>query len=148
MTDRAYLFVSSLRLAGLRLTPQRMAICRMLANDSTHPSAAQLFERLQADFPTLSFATVYSTLNTLIELGLVHDLGTAGDGQGHYDPNTSPHANLVCTVCHQIIDLEDSALETVSQHVEQRSGYHIQGARIVYYGVCPSCGQKAAGVPE
>ncbi|MEW5720067.1 MAG: transcriptional repressor, partial [Chloroflexota bacterium] len=85
---------------------------------------------------------VYSTLNTLAALSLVHELGNAGDGQKHYDPFTTPHANLICTRCHQIRDLADRALQTVSQRVAEQSGYQIQGARIVYYGVCPACAKR------
>jgi Fur family peroxide stress response transcriptional regulator len=119
-----------------------LAICRALADAETHPTAAQMFEQVRADFPTLSLATVYSTLNTFASLGLVFELGNAGDGQKHYDPDTAPHANLICTRCHRIRDLDDTALEAVSTRVAKKSGYQIQGARIVYYGVCPACSKR------
>lgn len=140
--DRAEEFVDGLRQAGLRLTPQRMAICRVLAHSDAHPTAAQLYAQLRNDFPSLSLATIYSTLNTLSNLGFVYELGNAGDGQKHYDPDTAPHANLICTRCHQIRDLDDSALGSVSQRVAKHSGYQILGARLVYYGVCPACAKR------
>ena len=133
---------NGLRKAGLRLTPQRLAICRALINNHGHPTATELHEQLCADFPTLSLATVYTTLNTLLALGLIHHLGDAGDGTVHFDPVTDPHVNLICTSCHQISDLADDTLETVRQHVARRSGYQILGARIVYYGVCPRCAAR------
>lgn len=132
-------FVNALRAAGLRITPQRLALCRALAGNTTHPTAAQLFAQVRVDFPTLSLATVYSTLNTLSNLGLVYELGTAGDGQKHYDPDPTPHPNLVCLHCHQIRDLRNRTLEGMEQRVANRSGYQILGARIVYYGLCPTC---------
>jgi len=135
-------FIEGLRSAGLRLTPQRLAICRLLADSKEHPTVAQLHTRLSPEFPSLSLATVYSTLNTLASLGLVYELGNAGDGQKHYDPHTTPHANLICTSCHQIADLNDTALEAVSSRVAKKSGYQIQGARIAYYGVCPACSKR------
>ncbi len=140
--DRVAEFSEGLRQAGLRLTAPRLAICRALADNTSHPTAVQLHTQLRDEFPTLSLATVYSTLNTLASLGLVHELGNAGDGQKHYDPFTTPHANLICTRCHQIRDLADRALQTVSQRVAEQSGYQIQGARIVYYGVCPACAKR------
>lgn len=141
-SDRVQEFTASLRQAGLRLTPQRLAICCVLAADDAHPTVAQLHKQLSAAFPSLSLATVYNTLNTLVQLGLVYELGNAGDGRKHYDPVVSPHANLICTRCHQIRDLADRALEAVSQRVAERSGYQMQGARIVYYGVCPACKRR------
>ena len=138
-SDRVEELANGLRQSGLRMTHQRLAICRALVTSDTHPTAVQLYTQLRAEFPTLSLATVYSTLNTLSSLGLVYELGNAGDGQKHYDPITTPHANLICSQCHQISDLDDSALESVSQRVARRSGYQIQGARIVYYGICPAC---------
>lgn len=135
-------FVDGLRSAGLRLTPQRLAICRLLATSVEHPTVAHVHEQLSPEFPSLSLATVYSTLNTLASLGLVFELGNAGDGQKHYDPVTAPHANLICTRCHHIRDLDDAALEAVSARVAKKSGYQIQGARIVYYGVCPACSKR------
>jgi len=138
-TRRLDAWLEYLRGAGLRLTPQRVALCRLVATSQEHPTAAQLYTPLASTFPSLSLATVYNTLNTLVAHGLVYELGNAGDGQMHYDPNTAPHVNLICVQCHRISDLQDSALESVSQHVAKRSGYAIQGARIAYYGICPAC---------
>jgi Fur family peroxide stress response transcriptional regulator len=140
--DRANEFAQALKDAGLRLTHPRLAMCRVLATDESHPTATQLHARLHTEFPSLSLATVYSTLNTLASLGLVFELGNAGDGHKHYDPDTAPHANLICTRCHRIRDLDDTALEAVSTRVAKKSGYQIQGARIVYYGVCPACSKR------
>ncbi|MBM3130993.1 MAG: transcriptional repressor [Chloroflexi bacterium] len=141
-SDRVQVLANGLRQSGLRLTHQRLAICRTLVTSNTHPTAVQLHTQLRAEFPTLSLATVYSTLNTLAALGLVYELGNAGDGQKHYDAITAPHANLICTQCHRISDFEDTALKSVSQHVARRSGYQIQGARIAYYGICPACARR------
>lgn len=142
MNDRVSVLTQGLRQAGLRMTMPRLAICRLLANNKTHPTAIQLHQALRREFPTLSLATVYSTLNTLVALGLVHELGHAGDGKKHYDPFTEPHINLICMQCHQIRDLDDRTTQTLTQHVVEQSGYHIQGARLVYYGVCPTCAKR------
>ncbi len=128
-----------LKQAGLRLTPQRVAICKILAESKDHPTAMMIYHQLLPQFPTLSLATVYKTLNVLKSMGLVHTLGDAGDGAEHFEADLSPHVNLVCTKCHRVVDFDESLIYTVQQAVEQRSGYEIQGARIVYYGLCPEC---------
>jgi len=131
--------IERLRASGLRLTPQRLAIYGALVNSKRHPSAQQLYEELEAQLPSLSPATIYNTLEVLVEQGLVHEIGDAGDGVIHYDADLEPHVNLICTNCHRIDDFELEAIATVDQTVAAQSGYRVMGARIVYYGLCPEC---------
>jgi Fur family peroxide stress response transcriptional regulator len=131
--------VEGLRRAGLRLTPQRVAICRLLAESKDHPTAGMIYHALLPQFPTLSLATVYKTLEVLKQLGLVQSLGDAGDRCEHFDADLTPHINLVCTRCHRVRDYHDDMIRHVEQQLATRSGYEIQGARIVYYGLCPDC---------
>ncbi len=129
----------ALREAGLRLTPQRRAICRYLASTKEHPTAQQIFAAVKPHFPSLSLATVYNTLDALVRLGAVHALGGAGDGAIHYDADTEPHVNLACLQCHRVVDLPCEAVADLDRRVARESGYHILGARLVYYGLCPDC---------
>jgi Fur family peroxide stress response transcriptional regulator len=131
-----------LRRTGHRLTPQRLAICRALVEIESHPSAAEIFERLHPAYPMMSLGTVYKTLRTLVEMGLIQEIGDAGDGAEHYDVNLQPHVNLVCTRCHAVRDMDSAAIEQVAIEVERNSGFTIRGARIVYYGICPDCANR------
>ncbi|GIV08145.1 MAG: transcriptional repressor [Fimbriimonadales bacterium] len=135
-----------LKQAGLRLTPQRVAICKILAESKDHPTAMMIYHQLLPQFPTLSLATVYKTLNVLKTMGLIHTLGDAGDGAEHFDADLAPHINLVCVKCHSVVDFDESLIDSVQQAVAKRSGYEIQGARIVYYGLCPHC--RVVGAKE
>lgn len=135
--------VSGLRDSGLRLTPQRLAICRVLSESKDHPTAMMVYHSLLPEFPTMSLATVYKTLNVLREQGLVLALGAAGDGMEHYDADLDPHVHLVCVKCHRVVDFMGEDIYTIQQKVASSSGYQIQGARIVYYGICPDCAQAA-----
>ncbi len=136
---RADEMAAALRQAKLRLTPQRLAICRALADSDAHPTAQAVYAQLRPQFPSLSRATVYNTLDVLVRSGLAHELGTAGDNAVHYDADTSPHVNLVCVQCHRVEDLPGVPLDAIAQQVAQGSGYELQGARVVYYGLCPAC---------
>ncbi|MDH5505819.1 MAG: transcriptional repressor [Anaerolineae bacterium] len=129
----------SLKQAGLRLTPQRLAICDMLANSTQHPSAQMIYARLQPDFPSLSLTTIYNTLETLVGLGVVNALGTVGSDGVRYDADTHPHVNLACTRCQRVIDLPSEHVAHLDQEVAASSGYQLQGARVLYYGLCPDC---------
>ncbi|MDW8326303.1 MAG: Fur family transcriptional regulator [Anaerolineales bacterium] len=136
--------LETLRRAGLRLTPQRYAICRALSNNREHPTAQALFQQLRSAYPSLSQATVYNTLHTLVNAGLLCEVGAAGDNAVHFDPDVSLHVHLICTQCHQIEDMTDSALANVARRVEQSSGYQLNGSRIAFLGLCPRC-QPAYG---
>jgi Fur family transcriptional regulator, peroxide stress response regulator len=78
-------------------------------------------------------------LQLLLDHGLVHELGEAGDGAIHYDAQLEPHFNLVCTRCHRIEDFHSEALGAIDAGVAAQSGYRLHGARLVYYGLCPAC---------
>src|SRR5262245_65528911 len=95
---RADWMLAGVRAAGLKLTPQRMAIVRELAEDESHPTAQELFERLRPALPTMSFATVYNTLDALSAAGLCAAMALT-PGSGRFDPNMTPHHQLVCDRC-------------------------------------------------
>jgi Fur family transcriptional regulator, peroxide stress response regulator len=141
-TDR---LLQILRSAGMRVTAQRVAICDLLVESSEHPTAQQIFENLRSRYSSLSLATVYNTLETLVSLGVVNELGSVGDEAIHYDADLSPHVNLACLACHRVIDLPSAHIQQVAEEVEGASGYRLLGARVLYYGLCPECsGQRSA----
>jgi len=139
--DRTERLVQALRQEGLRLTPQRLAICHLLATTDQHPTAQMIYEQLRPQYPSLSLATVYNTLDILVNLGVVNALGGAGDDMVHYDADTDPHVNLACTVCHRVIDLPSQHVRALQEEVTAASGYRLLGARVLYYGICPDCQQ-------
>ena len=130
---------TTLRQAGMRITPQRIAICKLLVGTDTHPTAARIYEEIRAQYPSLSLTTVYNTLDTLADLGAIHVLGHAGDDTVHYDANTKPHVNLACVSCHKIADIASPKVARIHQEISATSGYKLLGARVMYYGLCPSC---------
>ncbi len=132
-------FTSTLKQAGLRLTPQRIAICKLLSETETHPTATAIFDQIRTQYPYLSLMTVYNTLNTLVNLGLVNELGSVGDDQVHYDGNIALHINLACISCHKIVDITSPHISNLGNEISIKSGYKLLGARMMYYGLCPSC---------
>ncbi len=120
-----------LRAAGLKLTPQRIAIVREIADDLSHPTAQDLFERLQTAFPTMSFATVYNTLDALAKCGLSRSLHLGGAVR--FDPNTTAHHHAVCDRCGAIADIPSTEAPTSLQEFEVRSEERI------FRGLCGRC---------
>src|SRR3569832_64989 len=99
---RSERMLSDLAAAGLKLTAQRRAIVQRFAAEETHPTAQELYERLRGEFPGMSFATVYNTLDALTARGLSSTLrlGTAA----RFDPNIEPHHHAVCDGCGAVVD--------------------------------------------
>ena len=83
--------------------------------------------------------TVYNTLNRLVAIGAINDLGTAGDGYTHYDGDISAHVNLACVSCHSITDMSSEYTPFLGEDINVRSGFRIKGSRLLYYGICPNC---------
>lgn len=133
--------LADLKRAGLKLTPQRMAIVRELANDCTHPTAQELFERLRPAFPTMSFATVYNTLDALAKLKLVGSLRLGSAVR--FDPNTTPHHHVVCDACGVVVDLPAPSMpsHSVKRSVERASGFEIRAEERTYRGLCGRCSE-------
>jgi len=125
-----------------RLTPQRMAVLKILAASEEHPSVEQIYERVKADFPMTSLATVYKTVTLLKEMGEVLELGFSDDCN-RYDGNKPyPHPHLICIKCRNIVDPEVAALSELRQEVAQSTGYQIMSHRLDFFGICPQCQEK------
>ncbi|MDH7489237.1 MAG: transcriptional repressor [Anaerolineae bacterium] len=133
--------IQRLRQRQCRLTPQRIALIRVLTSSEDHPTAAQLYDRLRAQFPTMSLGTVYKTLDLLFEMGEVLEISVS-DGAAHYDGRKPfPHPHLICIRCRKIRDAESSLAENMTLEITQTSGFRIVGHRLDFYGLCPDCRQ-------
>ncbi len=126
--------VDGMRAAGLKMTPQRLAIVGELAEDPTHPTAQELYDRLQPAMPTMSFATVYNTLSALADAGLVTPRALTTGGT-RFDPNVDPHDHAVCDGCGDVTDIR--RVETPPVSVPD--GFRIRAVERVYRGLCARC---------
>lgn len=123
---------------NLKLTPQRYAIYKYLKSTKSHPSAEMIYDAIKADFPTMSLATVYKTVRTLIELGLVQEINV-GEDNFRFDANVDNHPHIVCITCGKVDDIEDAAFEHLNQDVENFTNYKVSTHKLYFYGVCPEC---------
>jgi Fur family peroxide stress response transcriptional regulator len=133
--------VAKLKAHDFRMTPQRMALLRLIAASEGHPSAGHLYEQIKAQFPTTSLATVYKTLDLLKDVGEVLELGFSND-DNRYDGNKPyPHPHLVCIRCRKIIDPQVTLVDSLTQEVARLTGYQVLSHRLDFYGLCPDCQQ-------
>lgn len=138
--------VQQLRQGGVRVTPQRLAIAEAVLNSSDHPTVQQIHERVQQHFPSMTLATVYSTLGVLSKSGLIQELPFAK--QSRYESNVLPHVNLVCIGCGSIADADDGSeiIVHLREQVASETGFQAMWQRVDFHGWCPAC--AAAGEPE
>jgi Fur family peroxide stress response transcriptional regulator len=120
----------------IKLTPQRLAILGFLDGNKTHPSAEDIYKAVTKKFPTMSFATVYNTLEALIKKGTVQELKIDTDKR-RYDPDVSAHHHLICTRCKNIFDIHKDFRIDLSEDLTQ--GFELSRNSIEFYGLCQKC---------
>lgn len=131
--------VEKLRENNQKLTPQRLAIARILAHSKGHPSVEKIYDQLQFDFPTMSLATVYRNVMLIKSLGELLELGFV-DGGNRYDGNKPyPHPHVVCVECKKIIDPNLASLKDMTKEVADETGFQIITHRLDFFGICPAC---------
>ncbi|MBD3350040.1 MAG: transcriptional repressor [Candidatus Lokiarchaeota archaeon] len=126
---------------GLKITTQRRLISKYILSRTDHPTAEQVYSALEKEYPAISLATVYKTLNLLYKLGIIQELGF-GEGPVRYDPNTAVHINMVCTKCGSIIDYRAKDVETWWNELIEKLDAQPVGQRIDIYYLCEKCKKK------
>ena len=134
--------LEKLRARGFRVTPQRIAVLKVLAASEGHPSVEKIYTQVKKIFPTTSLATVYKTVTLLKELNEVLELGFP-EGSNRYDGNKPyPHPHLICTKCRKIIDPDLESLAHMTQELVSDTGFKITSHRLDFFGICPDCQEK------
>jgi Fe2+ or Zn2+ uptake regulation protein len=124
-----------LRQAGLRVTPQRLAVIEALQRFS-HPTAEDIFRDVTARHPAVSFATVYNTLAVLEAHGSLTVIPTP-DGR-RYDLKVVPHQHIRCSRCGRLADLPEWGDRPWVEAVVP-AGWAVDGWRLMVEGCCPAC---------
>jgi Fur family ferric uptake transcriptional regulator len=129
-----------MRTRGFRVTPQRAVILETVAHMQGHIAVQEVFEHAGDRLPGLNIATVYRTLETMEEAGLVDKL-IVSSGTDRYSlrDSTHPHGHLVCECCGAIVELGPEVLQEVAQTVEEATGHQIDHAHLTLPGMCQAC---------
>lgn len=123
---------------GFKLTPQRIAIFEYLEGNTDHPSAEDIYKGVKEMHPTISFATVYNTIQALRDKGEVLEL-TIDPERRHYDPNASPHHHTICAKCNKIGDMFFDLSEKICFGSEDLKGFKVNSSQVNFYGTCGDC---------
>lgn len=132
-------FINTLREKGLNVTYQRILIYKYLQTTKNHPTAEEIYQVVKAEYPSISIATVYKTLETLAEHDLIKKVNPMHD-LARFDGDTTPHHHLICSECRKIVDIHDERLDALP--VPNDNGFQVNGYRVLFEGICQDCLRK------
>lgn len=127
--------------SGLRLTKQRRGVFDALMENPDHPTATEVFLRAKQRMPSISLATVYNCLETLVECGLVRQVNFDRNPT-RYCPNLREHGHFICEECGVVFDVPLKAGVSLKQLLQLPSGSVVNAAEFTIRGVCGKCRSK------
>ncbi len=126
---------------GIKVTPQRLEIFLEVIAANDHPSAEEIFRRVQKKLPTVSLDTVYRTLSTFDEQGLIAKVHFLDD-KTRFDPNTQQHHHMICVKCGSIRDFAWPEIDAVSLPLEVEGWGKVSDRQVLVRGECSRCSDK------
>ncbi len=131
--------LSKLKEHDFRITPQRLAVLKVLGVSEGHPTVERIYETVRAQFPTTSIATIYKTVKLLKQINEVLEIAFP-DGSNRYDGNKPfPHPHVICVRCKKIIDPDLRSLKDITAEVVDETGFDILSHRLDFFGICGDC---------
>jgi len=124
--------------AGLKITPQRIAIMEFFEGNKSHPSINAVYENLKAVYPSISVSTVYNTVETLVKNNFLTELPIA-KGKSFYDPDMSEHDHAYCVKCGKVFDITASPEQEDSEPPDSLRDCEIIEIRKTYSIICKGC---------
>ena len=138
------LIVKTLREKGLKITPQRLAIVKVLMEkNDEHPGAGSIYRAARKKRRGISFSTVYATLGELSRRGIIKML-QFDQMENRYEGNLEEHVNLICRECGKIMDYEAPVLLDPAK-IAKKTGFQMIDSRLEYYGYCQDCISRREG---
>jgi Fur family ferric uptake transcriptional regulator len=132
-------YIETLRSRGFRITPQREMIVEAIAHQGKHINAEEVFTRIQERTRAVNIATVYRTLDLLVEQGLANRIDL-GEGQVEYATHQhGPHIHLVCRQCGQVIDADQNLLLALNEQLTAMYQFAADLQHISVLGLCYDC---------
>ena len=127
-----------LRRHGLHVTAQRLAVLRAVS-DRPHDTADDICSAVRADIGAISRQAVYDVVAALTDKGLLRRIQPAGSPARYEDRVGDNHHHLICRNCSRMVDVDCAVGDTPCLTAADDSGYEVDEAEIVYWGLCPEC---------
>ena len=138
-----------LKKKGLKVTKQRLLVLQALAScPDKHLTAEEIYTIIKADCPEIGLATVYRTIQLLLELNLIdrinlddgfvrYEIGSVGENDSKHH-----HHHLICRSCGKVLSFQDDLLEELEDKIKETTGFQVVDHEVKLYGYCKECGGK------
>ena len=142
-------FKEMLKAKGLKVTNQRLLVLEVLAEHrDKHMTAEDIYELVKEDYPEIGLATIYRTMQLLLEMQLVdrvnlddgcirYEIGGLFDGEFRHH-----HHHLICRTCGRVFPFKDDLLEDLEGQIEGKTGFRVLDHELKFYGQCRECPEK------
>lgn len=141
LEEKMQAFQTKCRAAGLKMTPQRMAVYKVLIESKDHPSAETVFRKVRRMIPNISLDTVNRTLLTLSDIGVAFVVEGSGDPK-RFDGNLETHQHFKCVRCRRIFDFHHKAFDNLVVPKKLAKKFTILRKAVYLEGICDSCRKK------
>lgn len=138
-------FKEMLKEKGLKVTNQRLLVLQVLGeNKDNHLTAEDIYDLVKEDYPEIGIATIYRTVQLLHEMKLVDRLNL-DDGFTRYEigeelkSGEHHHHHLICKICGKVTPFKDDLLDSLEDHIEEATGFHVLDHELKFYGICAEC---------
>jgi Fur family peroxide stress response transcriptional regulator len=123
---------------GLKVTPQRIAILKLLRENLNHPTAEKVHTDLIKEYPAVSLTTVYNTLASFVEAGMVKELDV-DPHKKRFDSFMEPHDHFHCRICDNVYDIVLKTKPLAVNSHKGMKGHNIDTISINVKGICRYC---------
>jgi len=124
---------------GLKCTPQRLAVLSILEESPKHLSIQEIHRRVKKILPDTGLATIYRTLEILVDLGLVLRVHQGDECQNYVMAPLGHQHPLVCTDCGKVLDFAECPMEDVAQRITEQTGFSVEKHFVQLFGKCRQC---------
>lgn len=138
LEDKITMFKNKCRREGLRITPQRLSIYKVLLESKEHPSAEMVFKKVRSGLPFISLDTVNRTLLTFSRIGVAFTTPGSGDPK-RYDANLESHQHFKCTRCKKLFDFHHNPFDDMPTPSEISKKFTILRKTVYFEGICDKC---------
>lgn len=128
----------TLREHGVQVTAQRLAVLRAVSR-KPHCIVDDIAEEVRTDIGAISRQAVYDALGIMVEKGMIRRIQPAGSSARYEDRVGDNHHHLICRTCGKTVDVDCAVGDTPCLTAADASGYLIDEAEVIYWGVCPAC---------
>ena len=125
--------------AGERVTRQRLLVANALAASGRRLTAEQLYRSLRRRGPAIGRATVFRTLETLVEAGVARRLELDGHVYAYVACLPAHHHHIACTRCGRVEEIDEAYVAPIAERLAAEMGFEIDDARLDFYGRCATC---------